>query len=95
MPVVESRVTFMYPFRLDGIDDVQMPGTYSVRSTVSHRWVFPFHWYRSEDSSIRLCATPGRRGKLQDFDISIADLTEALGRDRQLVLTEGPSVERG
>ncbi|GGD19069.1 hypothetical protein GCM10011342_29710 [Aquisalinus flavus] len=91
--MIESRVTFMFPFRLEGVYDLQMPGTYSIRSTVSHHWVFPFHWHRSEDSSIRLCSTPGRRGKLQDVDISIADLSAALGRDRhQDADLAGPAV---
>lgn len=86
-PVVSSRVTFMRPFMLRGLPNLNAPGTYSIETTEKHHWSFPFSWETEARTMIRVAHGFGLDGGLFKFEVCPRDLFAAMERDRLHVVS--------
>lgn len=79
---VNSRITFAAPFSLKGVYGTHPAGTYSISTSESLRWTFPFLWDTVTATAITICANPGVKGALNRYRVCPRDLDRALTTDR-------------
>ena len=82
--MTSSQVTFLWPFRLNGIDDIQAPGTYTV--TVEKERLDSLTVEGWRQTSATFCLP--HDGAVEHVAIDMTDLSAALFRDRDL--QQGP-----
>ena len=76
-----KRATFIRPFVLKGLVDVQPSGTYSVETHEVHTGFLSFPKAKRMSTWIRVCRNPGIAGVLQMVNVDPLDLAAALMRD--------------
>lgn len=75
------RVTFAHPFKLTGMKQMGLPGTFNIETHFKDPGVFAAHGNRDETTWIRICETPGLNGVLRMVKVDPGDLKRALRRD--------------
>jgi hypothetical protein len=76
--MTSSQVTFLWPFRLNGFDDVQPPGTYTVTVEKERLDTLTVPGWRQISATFRL----PHNGVVEHVAIDMADLSAALMHDR-------------
>jgi hypothetical protein len=76
--MTSSQVTFLWPFQLNGFDDIQAPGTYTVTVEQERLDSLTVEGWRQTSASFRL----PHDGVVEHVAIDMADLGAALLRDR-------------
>jgi hypothetical protein len=76
--MTSSQVTFHWPFRLNGFDDIQAPGTYTVTVEKERLDSLTVQGWRQTSATFRL----PRDGVVEHVAIDMADLNAALMHDR-------------
>ena len=77
------RVKFIHPFKLDGVEGEQLPGTYSVETRDERSGWRKFIDVPSLSTWITVKHFHGLNGKLRELRISPLDLASALRRDKR------------
>ena len=93
-PVGFKRVKFRHPFKLEGIEGEQLPGTYSVEVRDERSGWLKFLKAASVSTWIRVKHFHGINGILEDFRILPLDLASALRRDKQSRLKKSAAKEK-
>ncbi len=78
MRMTSSQVTFHWPFRLNGFDDIQAPGTYTVTVEKQRLDTLSVQGWRQISATFRL----PHDGVVEHVAIDMADLSAALMHDR-------------
>ena len=91
-----TTVTFMHPFTLSGVDEVQPAGTYTVETDEELIQTLSFPAYRSTGTWIRLPSLRHSEMSRQTVKLTPAELGAALAKDALVSLTVAaePSVDR-
>jgi hypothetical protein len=76
--MTSSQVTFLWPFRLNGFDDIQAPGTYTVTVEKERLDSLTVQGWRQTSATFRL----PHNGVVEHVAIDMADLSAALMHDR-------------
>ena len=76
--MTSSQVTFLWPFRLNGFDEVQPPGTYTVTVEKERLDTLIVPGWRQTSATFRL----PHNGVVEHVAIDMADLSAALMHDR-------------
>jgi len=87
-------VTFMHPFNLSGVDEVQPAGTYTVETDGELLQTLSLPAYRRISTLMRLPARPTGTMLTQIVEINALELAAVLARDAQLNKTT-PQLTRG
>lgn len=85
---------FRHPFKLEGVEGEQLPGTYSVEVRDERSGWLKFLKMASVSTWIRVKHFHGINGVLRDFRISSLDLASALRRDKQPKLKRADDKEK-
>jgi hypothetical protein len=80
-------ITFAHPFVLDGIDEVQPAGSYTVETDEELIQTLSFPAYRSTGTWVRLPAQGRVAALQQSVSLTPAELDEALAKDAHVTLT--------
>lgn len=75
--MTSEQVTFRWPFRLEGLDEVQAPGTYTVTTEMERLDTLTVQAWRRISATFRLA----HDGVVEHVAIDMAELNEALLRD--------------
>lgn len=78
-----ETVTFMHPFRLSGVDEVQPAGRYLVETDEELLQTLSFPAYRRLSTFIHLAGRPNSSELARVVNIDPAELAAALARDAQ------------
>lgn len=78
-----TSVEFAYPFRLDGVDGVQPPGTYEIETVEETLDGLSFVAYRRVSTTIALNGSSAATVSRQLTMIDPAELAVALKRDAE------------
>lgn len=76
-----KTVTFLHPFRLNAVDDVQPAGRYLVEADEEQLQPLSFPAYRRRATFIHLAGRPGSNELARVVDIDPAELASVLARD--------------
>ena len=76
-----ETLTFVHPFTLSGVEDVQAPGIYTVQTDEELIEGLSFLAYRRVATVIFLPLRHGGPGSLQAITVDPRELAEALARD--------------
>lgn len=87
-PIGFRRVKFRHPFKLEGVEGDQLPGTYSVEVRDERSGWLKFLEVAKVSTWIRIKHFHGLNGVLKDFRILPYDLESALRRDKKPRLAE-------
>lgn len=81
-PIVYSNVKFERPFTVRGMRNHQAPGTYSIETKESFRWLFPFSWKRI--ALTKICSRKDETGDAHvlHFECDPREVFSAMERDR-------------
>jgi hypothetical protein len=88
-------VTFMHPFDLRGVDEVQPAGTYTVETDEELLQTLSLPAYRRISTLMRLPARPTGTMLTQIVEINPLELAALLARDAQLNETTPQPTRRG
>ena len=92
MRMTSNQVTFRWPFRLKGFDEIQAPGTYTVTVEKERLDTLTMQAWRQVSATLRLA----HHGVVEHVAIDVAELNHALLRDRdpQLGPPNAPPADR-
>ncbi|MGH7012771.1 MAG: hypothetical protein ACREEL_01215 [Stellaceae bacterium] len=79
-----NTVTFLHPFKLSGVDDVQPAGRYVVETDEELLQTLSHPAYRRLSTVIGLPGRSGNTERARIVDIAPAELAEVLARDSQV-----------
>ncbi len=75
------NVTFLYPFILNGIDELQPVGTYTVETDEDLIPALTFSAYRRVATWLKLAEGPGGKGTVEIARVDPAELEFLLAKD--------------
>jgi hypothetical protein len=81
MRTSSKTITFLHPFKLSGVDDVQPAGRYVVETDEELIQGVSFPVYRRLSTLLRLAGSPGSTESARIIDIDPAELAAALAKD--------------
>ncbi len=93
-PIGFRRVKFRHPFKLEGVEGEQLPGSYSVEVRDERSGWLRFLKVASVSTWITIKHFHGINGVLKNFRIMPLDLLSALRRDKQPRLKETGGKEK-
>jgi hypothetical protein len=90
--MTSNQVTFHWPFRLKGLDEIQAPGTYTVTVEKEQLDTLTVQAWRQVSATLRLA----HDGVVEHVAIDMAELNDALLRDHdpQLGPPNAPPAEK-
>ncbi|MGH7088330.1 MAG: hypothetical protein ACREFQ_05470 [Stellaceae bacterium] len=80
-----ETITFLHPFRLSGVDDIQPAGPYLVETDEETIDALSFPAYRRLFTFIRLGGRPGSTETSRAVDVEPAELAAALAKDAESI----------